>query len=150
MNSSKQTLPNETEPERNNGILPAQSLRTLIQNGVIAATDALPIKEEQIQPASLDLRLGDVAYRVQASFVPQNSTVEHGIRELGLKITNVDLTRATVFEKGCVYIVPLLEELNLPDDISAWANPKSSTGITSIITARAATLPPMRDKPSLP
>jgi dCTP deaminase len=53
---------------------------------------------------------------------------------LGLKITNVDLTRATVFEKGCVYIVPLLEELNLPDDISAWANPKSSTGRLDIFT----------------
>src|SRR5207253_6502973 len=57
-----------------------------------------------------------------SDLVPQNSTVEAGIRELGLKITTVDLTRATVFEKGCVYIVPLLEELNLPEDTSAWAN----------------------------
>ena len=73
MNLSKQTLPNETEPERNNGILPAQSLRTLIQNGVIAATDALPIKEEQIQPASIDLRLGPQAFHVRASFLPGKS-----------------------------------------------------------------------------
>jgi dCTP deaminase len=115
------------------GMLPSQEIRELIAKGSILAPSST-ITEKQIQPASLDLRLGDVAYRVQASFVPQNSTVEHGIRELGLKITNVDLTRATVFEKGCVYIVPLLEEVNLPDDISAWANPKSSTGRLDIFT----------------
>ncbi|HEV3040101.1 MAG TPA: 2'-deoxycytidine 5'-triphosphate deaminase [Candidatus Angelobacter sp.] len=121
------------ERNRLEGMLPSQEIRELIAKGSILAPSST-ITEKQIQPASLDLRLGDVAYRVQASFVPQNSTVEHGIRELGLKITNVDLTRATVFEKGCVYIVPLLEELNLPDDISAWANPKSSTGRLDIFT----------------
>ncbi len=127
-------LPSENaEPGKLEGMLPSQEIRELIAKGSIQAPSS-GVTEKQIQPASLDLRLGDIAYRVQASFVPQNSTVEAGIRELGLKITTVDLTRATVFEKGCVYIVPLLEELNLPEDTSAWANPKSSTGRLDIFT----------------
>jgi dCTP deaminase len=88
--------------------------------------------EEHIQPASLDLRLGDVAHRVQASFLPGPRTVESKIKEL--RMTRVDLTKAAVFEKGCVYIVPLLEELNLPESISAIANPKSTTGRLDIFT----------------
>src|SRR5262249_50450879 len=88
----------------------------------------------QIQPASLDLRLGDVGYRVQASFVPQNSSVERGIADAGLAMSRVDLTRRTVFEKGCVYVVPLLEELDLPEGVAARANPKSSTGRLDIFT----------------
>jgi dCTP deaminase len=92
-----------------------------------------PISEEHIQPASLDLRLGDIAHRVQASFLPgPNSTVEAKIKEL--RMTRVDLTKAAVFEKGCVYIVPLVEQLNLPKDISAKANPKSTTGRLDIFT----------------
>ena len=114
------------ETSRMEGMLPSQEIRELIAKGQVRA---LPeITEQQIQPASLDLRLGDVGYRVQASFVPQHSTVEQGIVDAGLRMSRVDLTRTTVLEKGCVYIVPLLEELNLPDWISARANPKSSTG----------------------
>lgn len=114
------------ETSRMEGMLPSQEIRELIANGHIRGFPE--VTEKQIQPASLDLRLGDVGYRVQASFVPQNSTVEQGIADAGLCMSRVDLTRTTVFEKGCVYIVPLLEQLNLPDWISARANPKSSTG----------------------
>src|SRR4029077_10283594 len=69
-----------------------------------------------------------------ASFVPQDSTVEQGIADAGLAMSRVDLTRTTVLEKGCVYIFPLLEELDLPEEISAQANPKSSTGRLDIFT----------------
>lgn len=114
------------EASRMEGMLPSQEIRELIAKGHVRAFPE--ITESQIQPASLDLRLGDVGYRVQASFVPQHSTVERGLADAGLIMSRVDLTRTTVFERGCVYIVPLLEELNLPEWISGRANPKSSTG----------------------
>ncbi|HEX5435261.1 MAG TPA: 2'-deoxycytidine 5'-triphosphate deaminase [Candidatus Angelobacter sp.] len=119
---------------RAEGMLPSQEIRELIDKGHVVSRSFGGINEQQIQPASLDLRLGDVGYRVQASFVPQESTVEGKIAELGLSMGRVDLTRTTVFEKGCIYIVPLLEELNLPEDVSARANPKSSTGRLDIFT----------------
>jgi dCTP deaminase len=124
-------LKSETSEARTTGILPSQAIRELIVHGRVAATPA--ISEEHIQPASLDLRLGDIAHRVRASFLPGPlNTVEEKIKEL--RMTRVDLTKAAVFEKGCVYIVPLLEQLNLPKDISAKANPKSTTGRLDIFT----------------
>jgi dCTP deaminase len=123
---------NEPATARIQGMLPSQEIRQLISNGHLRAFPE--ITEKQIQPASLDLRLGDVAHRVRASFLPRHSRVEHRIHELELRMTRIDLTRATVFEKGCVYIVPLLEELHLPEDISARANPKSSIGRLDIFT----------------
>ncbi len=123
-------LPSAPSGERTTGILPSQAIRELIASGRVSATPA--IQEQHIQPASLDLRLGDVAHRVQASFLPGLRTVESKIQEL--RMTRVDLTKAAVFEKGCVYIVPLLEELNLPKNISAIANPKSTTGRLDIFT----------------
>jgi dCTP deaminase len=124
-------LQDEVSEPRTTGILPSQGIRELIANGRIAAIPA--ISEEHIQPASLDLRLGDIAHRVRASFLPgPGHTVEEKIKEL--RMTRVDLTKAAVFEKGCVYIVPLLEQLNLPRDISAKANPKSTTGRLDIFT----------------
>lgn len=113
------------------GIFPSQKIRELIESGAIAAANK--IGEEQIQPASIDLRLGSIAYRVQASFLPGSaSTVENRIKET--KMTEIDLSRPTVFEKGCVYIVPLMESLRLPADTYAKANPKSSTGRLDIFT----------------
>lgn len=124
-------LVNAEEHTFSTGLLPSQSIRKLIDQGRISASP--PITEEQIQPASLDLRLGEIAHRVQASFLPgQLSTVEDRIRDL--RMMRVDLTRAAILEKGCVYIVPLLESVNLPSDISARANPKSTTGRLDIFT----------------
>jgi dCTP deaminase len=120
----------EDAATRTTGILPSQGIRDLIASGRVTAIPG--ILEEHIQPASLDLRLGDIAHRVQASFLPGPRTVESKIKEL--RMTRVDLTKAAVFEKGCVYIVPLLEELNLPESISAIANPKSTTGRLDIFT----------------
>jgi len=113
------------------GVLPSQKVKGLIETGAISA--CAPFTEEQIQPASIDLRLGRVAYRVQASFLPgRYSTVEKKVQELVM--SEIDLKRPTVFEKGCVYIVPLMEELVLPKGISAKANPRSTTGRLDIFT----------------
>ncbi|HET9742392.1 MAG TPA: 2'-deoxycytidine 5'-triphosphate deaminase [Terriglobales bacterium] len=115
------------------GILPSQQIRELLRDQHVLTRVHDQISEAQIQPASLDLRLGTVGYRVQASFLPgQFSTVEERIKDL--QMVRVDLTRTTVLEKGCVYIVPLLEELNLPEGVSAKANPKSTTGRLDIFT----------------
>jgi dCTP deaminase len=121
--------------QRSSGVLPSQSVRELIASGRIAQRKEFrgEISEEQIQPASIDLRLGEVAYRVRASFLPgKTSTVEKKIQDL--KMSEVDLTRPAVFEKNCVYIVPLAEELYLPDEVSAKCNPKSTTGRLDIFT----------------
>src|SRR3989441_13317097 len=86
-----------------------------------------PLQPDQIQPASLDLRLGEGAYRVRASFLPgPQTTVAERIDEL--KLHQIALGEGAVLETSCVYIVPLLESLALPGDIAGAANPKSSTG----------------------
>jgi dCTP deaminase len=124
-------LPADEGQTRTTGILPSQEISNLIARGNISASPA--INSDHIQPASLDLRLGDMAHRVRASFLPgPNSTVEAKIKEL--RMTRVDLTGAPVFEKDCVYIIPLVEELNLPENISGKANPKSTTGRLDIFT----------------
>jgi dCTP deaminase len=124
-------FPAEETEARTTGILPSQEIKQLIASGRITATPA--IVEDQIQPASLDLRLGDIAHRVRSSFLTgPGSTVETKIKDL--RMTRVDLTSAAVLEKDCVYIVPLLEELHLPDGISGKANPKSTTGRLDIFT----------------
>ena len=113
------------------GILPSQEIATLVQSGVIAS--ALPVAEDQIQPASIDLRLGPVAHRVRASFLPgKQLSVGARIKDLGMH--DIDLTRPAVLERGCVYIVPLQEELLLTKDLSGKANPKSTTGRLDIFT----------------
>jgi dCTP deaminase len=124
-------LPVEGAQPRTTGILPSQEISNLIARGHITATPA--INPDHIQPASLDLRLGDMAHRVRASFLPgPNTTVADKIKDL--RMTRVDLTAAPVFEKDCVYIVPLVEELSLPENISGRANPKSTTGRLDIFT----------------
>jgi dCTP deaminase len=112
------------------GILPDRMIAALAADGgILPATEFVP---GQIQPASLDLRLGDVAYRVRASFLPGSSTVAKRIDEL--KLHEFALSDGAVLETGCVYIVPLLESLALPEEISAAANPKSSTGRLDVFT----------------
>ena len=113
------------------GILPSQQLKALIADGVITAPTA--VTEEQVQPASLDLRLGREAHRVRASFLPgPGATVPEKIAELGMH--RMDLSGGAVLERGCVYIVPLQETLRLPRDLSGAANPKSSTGRLDVFT----------------
>jgi dCTP deaminase len=113
------------------GILPDRMIKALVDAGAILP--AYPFVPDQIQPASLDLRLGDVAYRVRASFLPgPRTTVAKRIDEL--KLHEIGLADGAVLETGCVYIVPLIESLALPDDILAAANPKSSTGRLDVFT----------------
>ena len=124
-------LPAEEARARTTGILPSQEISNLIARGNVIATPA--INPDHIQPASLDLRLGDMAHRVRASFLAgPHSTVEAKIKDL--RMARVDLTGASVLEKDCVYIIPLLEELNLPENVSGKANPKSTTGRLDIFT----------------
>ncbi len=123
---------------RTTGILADKAIRALFTAGRLSSESALD--SDQIQPASLDLRLGARAYRVRASFMPgPNHSVADKLERL--KLHEVDLSVGAVLETGCVYIVPLLESLDLPADMSASANPKSSTGrldiFTRVITDRA-------------
>ncbi len=116
---------------RVSGILPSQQIRTLIADGTLAADVA--ITEAQIQPASLDLRLGSIAYRVRASFLPgAASTVMDKVKALGMH--SMDLTNGAVLERGCVYIVPLQERVRMGRGLSGAANPKSSTGRLDVFT----------------
>ncbi|MFQ5773894.1 MAG: 2'-deoxycytidine 5'-triphosphate deaminase [Kiloniellaceae bacterium] len=111
--------------ERFSGILPAQEIKNLIDRGEINALGDIP--SAQIQPASLDLRLGDVAYRVPASFLPgKQCKVEEKV--LALADARIDLTAGAILETGQVYIARLQENLRLRKRHSAIANPKSSTG----------------------
>lgn len=114
-----------------NGVIPNQHISGMIKNGAIAASPA--VIPEQIQPASLDLRLGTVAYRVRASFLAgAGKTVAERLNEF--QMHQVNLTEGAVLEKGCVYVVPLMESLALPDDVTAVANAKSSTGRLDLLT----------------
>jgi dCTP deaminase len=113
------------------GILSDRLIERLAAEGGITAP--LPFAPDQVQPASLDLRLGGTAYRVRASFLPgPGQTVASRVEQL--KLHEIDLTGAAVLERGCVYIVPLLESLALPQAVSASANPKSSTGRLDVFT----------------
>ena len=128
---SAQLTVTDAETSHATGVLPSQSIRNLITQGRISA--ATDIEEAQIQPASLDLRLGTVAHRVQASFLPgEEATVQDKIAQFGLH--GLDITNGAVLETGCVYIVPLQESLDLDNRLSAIANPKSSTGRLDIFT----------------
>ena len=114
-----------------NGILPDRMIAAMADAGLILPD--YPFVESQIQPASLDLRLGDIAYRVRASFLPgPGATVAKRIDEL--KLHEISLADGAVLETNCVYIVPLLESLALPKEIVAAANPKSSTGRLDVFT----------------
>ncbi len=119
------------------GVLTDTEITAMIEIGAIAASQ--PVAPGQIQPASLDLRLGTRAYRVRASFLTgQDRTVADRLRDFTMH--EMDLTDGTVLEKGCVYVVPLLECLALPTGTSAAASAKSSIGrldlLTRIITDR--------------
>jgi len=113
------------------GILPCQGIRALIAAGEIMG--APEIESSQIQPASLDLRLGKVAYRIRASFLPGPAAKVRDKLE-SLKFHEIDLTKGAVLEAGCVYLVPLIEQLKLRSTIAGFANPKSSTGRLDVFT----------------
>jgi dCTP deaminase len=116
---------------RSTGVLPWQELHRMVHTKELQARE--PILEDQFQPASVDLRLGPMAYRVRASFLPgPNATVHDKLRHLSMH--EMDITQGGVLERGCVYIIPLLESVYLKSRTSAIGNPKSSTGRLDIFT----------------
>ncbi|WP_300030929.1 2'-deoxycytidine 5'-triphosphate deaminase [uncultured Roseobacter sp.] len=113
------------------GVLPSQRIAEMVASNQIAGTRK--VTKAQIQPASLDLRLGRTAWRVRASFLTgAGERVSDRLREF--EMHRVDLTDGAVLEKGCVYVVPLIESLALPADVQAVANAKSSTGRLDLLT----------------
>ncbi len=118
-----------------NGVLPDSDIRGLIRTGAITADPA--ILPDQIQPASLDLRLGTVAYRLRASFLAGrgNRVMD---RLADVQMHQMDLTDGAVLERGCVYLIPLMEQLALPAGLTAVANAKSSTGRLDLLTRLVA------------
>jgi len=119
------------EMSRSTGILADAAISELHQSGGISTPASFD--DDQIQPASLDLRLGKVAYRVRASFLPgKGRKVSERLDQL--KLHELDLTQGAILETGCVYLVPLQESFSLPGEIEASANPKSSTGRLDIFT----------------
>ncbi|RFC62550.1 2'-deoxycytidine 5'-triphosphate deaminase [Fulvimarina endophytica] len=124
-------MADEQAQPQGGGILPDRDIASLFESGAITSGHARD--EDQIQPASLDLRLGERAYRVRASFLPGlERTVEEKLERFALH--EFSLAEGAVLETGCVYIVPLQERLALPLDVRATANPKSSTGRLDIFT----------------
>jgi dCTP deaminase len=122
------------------GILPSQKIRGMLGAGEIVPAGILKdndIAADQIQPASIDLRLGEYAYPVDASFLPgKGMKVLEKMRELDASFERfkISLRDGAVLEKGRVYVIPLLEAINLRSDVAAFANPKSSTGRLDILT----------------
>ncbi|MCA8972198.1 MAG: 2'-deoxycytidine 5'-triphosphate deaminase [Planctomycetes bacterium] len=112
------------------GILVRQQIRRLLEQGAIHASQ--PVAGGQVQPASLDLRLGTVCHRVRAGFLPERCTVEERLRDL--RLFTFSLEEGAILERGHCYLVPLLEQLALPDDVEAHSNPKSSTGRLDVFT----------------
>jgi dCTP deaminase len=126
-----------TTRSRRSGILPYQDIKRLIASR--AVTSSPTIEERQLQPASLDLRLGHKAYRLISSFLPELSAISSRLNVLDfyqsdLVMYEMDLTDGAILEKGHVYLVPLLEQLALPKTIRARANPKSTTGRLDVFT----------------
>jgi dCTP deaminase len=114
------------------GVLSARQIAALFEAGAISA--CAPLASAQIQPASLDLRLGAKAYRVRASFLPGRERHVDNVLA-ALKFDEISLEGdGAVLERGCLYVVPLMERLALPADLSGAANPKSSTGRLDIFT----------------
>jgi len=112
------------KPPSRPGILPSQSIEALIAGGAITSQTAFDA--DQVQPASMDLRLSDRAWRVRASFLPGQRLVADRIADVAMHA--IDLSGGVVLERGCVYIAELQERLSLPPGLIARANPKSSTG----------------------
>ncbi|MEX1259590.1 MAG: 2'-deoxycytidine 5'-triphosphate deaminase [Balneolaceae bacterium] len=141
---------------RTKGILPVQKLKQLVGAGIISGAEGYPIEDNQYQPNSIDLRLGEKAYRVRSSFLPEKESVNQKIDKL--QQYSFSIKDGAVLEPNCVYIIPLLEEMNLPashfssqkngvsgsedgdvrliseENLTAKANPKSTTGRLDIFT----------------
>jgi len=117
--------------KENEGILPSIAIQRMIDDGELKLS--MPMAENQIQPASLDLRLGSLAYRIRASFLPgPQHKVDDKLGDFVLH--SFELSEGAVLETGCVYLIPLMERLALRANVTASTNPKSSTGRLDVFT----------------
>ena len=112
------------------GYLPCQLIEQVHRQGMIHSQET--IAASQVQPVSMDLRLGPKAYRIQCSFLPENEPVETKLKEVSLY--DFDITDGGILEKNAIYLIPLMEELSLPSSLCGLANPKSSTGRLDMFT----------------
>jgi len=136
-NPSQELFPDTVVPDsfdtRSTGVMSAQQIENAIDQGHISSDQR--IEPVQLQPSSLDLRLGTRAYRVRAGFLPgPKSTVLDCLDQQGDDVVALDLSSPQIFERDHVYIVPLMERMKLPKKVSGKANPKSSTGRLDIFT----------------
>src|SRR5258708_32915662 len=115
------------------GVLPSQMIASAIKEGGIPQSEGADIPEENLQPASLDLRLGSIAYRLRCSFLPDNEPVQEALRRYKVDRA-VSLRQGFVLEQNRPYLILLVERLDLPDAVRAKANPKISTGRLDIFT----------------
>ncbi len=129
----------DDSPARGTGILPCQTIRDMVRTGEISATS--DIQDDQVQPASLDLRLGKYAYPVTSSFLPgEGMTVFQKMKQLDEHYEDYKISlsngngKGVLLEKGQVYVIPLMESIKLRSEYTAYANPKSSTGRLDILT----------------
>src|SRR5437899_10820156 len=145
--STRDSLDTDRQRDLTTGLFPSQLLREAVAQGREILSPQ-PIGEDQIQPASIDLRLGEIAYRVRASFLPGARQSVRDKLDL-LSMHRIDLTEGAVLERDCVYIVPLCEFLSLRKRTSAAANPKSSTrrhdGFARLITDHGTEFARARD-----
>ncbi len=129
--AASETAPTGLAHRTGTGVLPYQAITAMIRaREIVAAPEIEPV---QIQPASMDLRLGHHAYRVRASFLPgPGAAVIDKVKEMGGY--PLDLAEGAVLERSCVYVVPLLESVRLAGGVTGFANPKSSTGRLDVLT----------------
>jgi dCTP deaminase len=113
------------------GVFPSQCLRSAVRAGYVRSGD-LRVPDSSFQPASIDLRLGAKAYRLRCSFLPDSAAVEEKLADYAMG--EIDLRDGAVLERNQPYLIPLAEELALPPDVRAKANPKSSTGRLDVFT----------------
>lgn len=118
--------------DASSGVLPAQWLAKAVESKLIRSGDLYRIPENAIQPASIDLHLGEKAHRLRCSFLPNAQTVAEKLREYGMD--DLDLRDGAILERNRPYLIPLIEELELPGNLRAKANPRSSTGRLDIFT----------------
>lgn len=127
--------------DEGNGVFPDKRLLDALDEGVIRG-GGYEIPPSSFQPASLDLRLGEIAYRLQCSFLPGSDTVEDKLKNYREDTLDLHSTGGVVLEPGRPYLIPLKEEVHLPPHVRAKANPKSSTGridvFTRVITDRSS------------
>ena len=113
------------------GILPSQWLQRAVDQGVITS-ERYRIPVASVQPASVDLRLGETAYRLRCSFLPEGERIETKLAELSMG--QIDLRDGAILERNRPYLIPIIEELDLPARVAARTNPRSSTGRLDIFT----------------